>query len=93
LATPPFAEVEIACVDAATQKAAGFGELEGGVLVLGVELGRCRALLSSKDSTLSRLGAKFPFEVAVGMNGRVWIKTAEQDEDKLVDVIKEIRGR
>lgn len=43
LATPPFSEPEISCVDLSTQKAAGFGALEGGMLVRGVELGRCRA--------------------------------------------------
>lgn len=42
LAGPSFAEPEISCVDAATQKAAGFGELVGGFLIRGVELGRCR---------------------------------------------------
>lgn len=43
LSTPVFSEPEISCVDAATQKAAGFGELSGGFLMRGVELGRCRA--------------------------------------------------
>lgn len=45
VATPEFAETEISCVDETTQKAAGFGELEGGFLVRGIELGRCRALV------------------------------------------------
>lgn len=43
LATPPFSEPELSCVDQATQKAAGFGALTGGFLIRGVELGRCRA--------------------------------------------------
>lgn len=43
LSTPDFSEPEISCVDAATQKAAGFGELSGGFLIRNVELGRCRA--------------------------------------------------
>ncbi|KPV71760.1 uncharacterized protein RHOBADRAFT_47464 [Rhodotorula graminis WP1] len=94
LSTPPFSEPEISCVDGSTQKAAGFGELVGGFLVRGVELGRCRALLAPKNPLLTQLGARFPFEVAVGMNGRVWVKAAqEDDEDQLVDVIRELRGR
>ncbi|GAA5880127.1 hypothetical protein JCM3774_004157 [Rhodotorula dairenensis] len=94
LATPPFSEPEISCVDPSTQKASGFGELAGGFLIRHVELGRCRALLAPKNPTLSRLGAKFPFEIAVGMNGRVWVKAAAQegDEDKLVEMIREIKG-
>lgn len=43
LATPDFSEPEISCVDATTQKAAGFGELVGGFLARGIELGRCRS--------------------------------------------------
>lgn len=43
LATPPFSEPEISCVDPSTQKASGFGELAGGFLIRHVELGRCRA--------------------------------------------------
>ncbi|GAA5966461.1 hypothetical protein JCM8115_002679 [Rhodotorula mucilaginosa] len=94
LATPPFSEPEISCVDPSTQKASGFGELAGGFLIRHVELGRCRALLAPKNPTLSRLGAKFPFEIAVGMNGRVWVKAAQQegDEDKLVEMIRELKG-
>ncbi|KAL8277041.1 hypothetical protein RQP46_010575 [Phenoliferia psychrophenolica] len=93
LATPAFSEPEISCVDAATQKAAGFGELVGGFLVRGVELGRCRALLSPKNPILPKLGASFPFEVAVGMNGRVWVKAADGEEEKIVGLARELRGR
>lgn len=52
------------------------------------------SLLAPKNPTLSKLGAKFPFEIAVGMNGRVWVKAAAQegDEDKLVEMIREIKG-
>jgi len=53
-----------------------------------------RRLLAPKNPLLTQLGARFPFEVAVGMNGRVWVKAAqEDDEDQLVDVIRELRGR
>jgi hypothetical protein len=52
----------------------------------------CR-LLSPKNPILPKLGAQFPFEVAVGMNGRVWVKCGEGDEDKLIEVIKELKGR
>lgn len=110
LSTPDFSEPEISCVDAATQKAAGFGELAGGFLVRGVELGRCRAcvllsflaipthdlarrLLSPRNPILPKLGARFPFEVAVGMNGRVWVKAADGEEEKIIELVRELRGR
>ncbi|KAK4054329.1 exosome non-catalytic core subunit rrp40 [Microbotryomycetes sp. JL221] len=93
LATPPFSEPEISCVDSTTQKASGFGELTGGFVIRGVELNRCRSLLAPKNPILPKLGSKCPFEVAVGMNGRVWIKTGEGDEEHLIDMIHEIRGR
>ncbi|GAA5861215.1 hypothetical protein JCM1840_003118 [Sporobolomyces johnsonii] len=104
LPTPAFAEPEMSCVDATTQKANGFGELQGGFLIRGVELGRCRALLSPKNPILPRLGAKFPFEVAVGMNGRVWVKAATatsssseegegEDVERVIEVVRELRGR
>lgn len=59
---------------------------------------RCQAgghrLLAPKNPVLSKLGARFPFEVAVGMNGRVWVKAAQEgDEEKLVEVIRELKGR
>lgn len=47
------------------------------------------------------MGSKFPFEVAVGMNGRVWVKGqggAEGEEgeleemERMVEVIREIKG-
>lgn len=40
------------------------------------------------------MGAKFPFEIAVGMNGRVWVKAgAEGDEEKVIEMCNELRGR
>ncbi|KAK4054112.1 exosome non-catalytic core subunit rrp40 [Microbotryomycetes sp. JL201] len=75
------------------KKASGFGELTGGFVVRGVELNRCRALLAPKNPILPKLGAKCPFEVAVGMNGRVWIKTGDGDEEHLIDMVREIKGR
>lgn len=63
-------------------------------------------LLSPKNPILSQLGSKFPFEVAVGMNGRIWVKASsssnttsgmtqdgESEElEKLCWVIKELKG-
>jgi exosome complex component RRP40 len=32
------------------------------------------SLLSSKHPLLPTLAAKFPFETAIGVNGRIWVK-------------------
>ena len=50
-------------------------------------------LLSPKNPILPKLGASFPFEVAVGMNGRVWVKAADGEEEKIVALARELRGR
>mgnify|MGYP001572459728 FL=1 len=42
---------------------------------------------------MPKLGAKFPFEVAVGMNGRVWVKAADGEEEKIIELVSELRGR
>ncbi|GAA5960148.1 hypothetical protein JCM3765_002486 [Sporobolomyces pararoseus] len=106
LPTPTFSEPELSCVDQTTQKSSGFGELSGGFLIRNVELGRCRSLLSPKNTILNQLGSKFPFEVAVGMNGRIWVKgtggagagggmgeESEKEElEKMCKVIQQLKG-
>jgi exosome complex component RRP40 len=52
-----------------------FGELAGGRLVH-VSLGLARRLLDPSCALLATLAKRFPFEVAVGVNGLVWV-TAE----------------
>lgn len=61
-------------------------------------------LLSPKNPLLSQLGSKFPFEVAVGMNGRIWVKgtgtggggmgeEGEKEElEKMCQVISQLKG-
>ncbi|KAI9494243.1 hypothetical protein BDB00DRAFT_787288 [Zychaea mexicana] len=65
-------EAELECVNPATGKADGFGELKSGH-VIKCSLGLCRRLLDPNTPILALLGEHFPFELAVGMNGRVWI--------------------
>ncbi|KAL9559667.1 hypothetical protein PS6_000667 [Mucor atramentarius] len=72
----PDMEPELECVNPKTGKADGFGELVGG-FVIKCSLGLCRRLLNPNTPILSYLGEHFPFETAVGMNGRVWINSEE----------------
>ncbi|THV03899.1 hypothetical protein K435DRAFT_715223 [Dendrothele bispora CBS 962.96] len=69
-------EPELECFDAQTRKAEGFGELKGGFLVK-CSLRMCRQLLDPNHFLLPLLGAQFPLEVAVGLNGRVWVNSKE----------------
>ncbi|KAI9264916.1 exosome complex component RRP40-like protein [Phascolomyces articulosus] len=67
-------EAELECVNPATGKADGFGGLKGG-FVIKCSLGLCRRLLDPTTMILRLLGEHFPFEMAVGMNGCVWINS------------------
>ncbi|KAH7912539.1 exosome complex exonuclease RRP40 [Hygrophoropsis aurantiaca] len=69
-------EPELECFDAQTHKAEGFGELKGG-FVVSCSLQMSRFLLDPKHFLLPLLGSRFPLEVAVGVNGKVWVNTKE----------------
>jgi exosome complex component RRP40 len=66
-------EPELVCVDSYGKKA-GLGVLTGGGFVFSVPLHLVRKLLAPESGLLAALGAATPFEVAVGMNGRVWVR-------------------
>lgn len=53
-----------------------YGELSEGLLVH-ISIGRARAMLLPDSIVLNALGQYFIYEVAVGMNGGVWLKTKE----------------
>jgi exosome complex RNA-binding protein Rrp4 len=52
-----------------------FGELKGGQL-LEVSLAHARRLLAPECAVLAAFGAAVPFEVAVGVNGVLWLQAA-----------------
>ena len=66
-------EPEISCVNS-KGKSAGFGVLKGGNL-LNCSLSLSRSLLSRESVVLKCLGNRYPYEIAVGINGRVWINS------------------
>lgn len=66
-------EAEIECYNSSTGKAAGFGHLKEGT-ILSVNVGFARELLFRGHPVLEQLAQKFAFEVAIGVNGRVWVK-------------------
>ncbi|KAH3670536.1 hypothetical protein OGAPHI_001051 [Ogataea philodendri] len=73
--TDPDLDVELECFDATTGKEGGFGLLEGG-FVFDVRLAYARHLLRHQDApVLTKLMKKYQFELAIGANGRIWIKS------------------
>jgi exosome complex RNA-binding protein Rrp4 len=72
VAAHPDMDPQLSCVDA-TGAAAGYGHLKGG-LVFEVSCAWARALLGRPPPpVLLALGAEAPFELSVGLNGRVWV--------------------
>lgn len=53
-----------------------FGELRGGTLIT-VGIAFARSLLDPNCALLEALGAALPFEMAVGLNGVVWVNAKE----------------
>lgn len=66
---------ELSCVNS-RGKAAGFGGLTGGFVVR-TSVGLARSLLAKDCVVLKALGKGVAFEIAVGMNGRVWVRAVD----------------
>ncbi|KAH3684979.1 hypothetical protein WICPIJ_004058 [Wickerhamomyces pijperi] len=76
-AADPIVDVEIECMDPTTGKDGGFGLLEDGY-VFTVGLAFARSLLYNADhAVLDLLVKRCQFEIAIGVNGKIWIKTDE----------------
>eukprot|EP00282_Hemiselmis_andersenii_P033785 CAMPEP_0169466370 /NCGR_PEP_ID=MMETSP1042-20121227/21731_1 /TAXON_ID=464988 /ORGANISM="Hemiselmis andersenii, Strain CCMP1180" /LENGTH=237 /DNA_ID=CAMNT_0009579417 /DNA_START=15 /DNA_END=728 /DNA_ORIENTATION=+ len=86
-------EPELTCVCLTSKKGwmtgqAIFGELEGGHM-FDVGIGYSRSLLDPNCPVINLLGKHIPFEVAVGVNGRVWVKSASiKDTILIVNAVK-----
>lgn len=75
-------EPELVCYSA-RNKADGYGELHGGHVVH-CSTGLAHTLLDENCVVLQALGRLVPFEIAVGMNGRVWINSASRRHTILI---------
>jgi exosome complex component RRP40 len=76
-------EAELECFNPSTGKADEYGELKGG-FVIKVSLGLSRRLMNPKTLILRLLCQNFRFEAAVGMNGKVWIKSDSAKQTILI---------
>ena len=72
-------EGELVCVDAYGKKA-GLGILSGGGFLFHIPLHLVRKLLHPSCALLKKLGETIPFEIAVGMNGRIWARAKTPKE-------------
>ncbi|XP_013416480.1 exosome complex component RRP40 [Lingula anatina] len=66
-------EPELVCISS-NGRSNGMGVIRDGGFMFTVPLNLIRKLLSSDCNLLKTLGHHLPFEVAIGMNGRVWVK-------------------
>ena len=76
-------EAELVCVDGYGKKA-GMGVLAGGGFMFSVSLNLVRKLLAPDCVLLTKLGECAPFETAVGVNGRVWLRARSVKETMLL---------
>jgi len=64
---------ELVCY-APNQKSQGFGEIKLGYMFK-CSLSLARSLMAHQCPILQAIGDRLPFEIAVGVNGRVWVNT------------------
>ena len=67
-------DTELVCVDQNGKKD-GLGVLPRGGYMIKVPLNICRRLLASDSKISELLGKKYRFEKAIGLNGRIWIRS------------------
>lgn len=75
-------EPELSCIDN-SGKSDGMGQLQDGYSFV-CTLGLCRKLLRSDCAILAEVGKYAKYEIAIGLNGRVWIKSDNPDTTMFV---------
>lgn len=74
----PEIDVELECIDATTGKEGGFGLLDESGYIFSVNLNFARELLFNQNSPiLEKLASRCKFEIAIGINGKIWIKCGD----------------
>lgn len=74
----PEVETEIECIDPVTGKEGGFGPLDESGYIFDVNLNFSRGLLYNKENIfLEKLATKCKFEIAIGINGKIWLKCGD----------------
>jgi exosome complex component RRP40 len=81
-----FAKPQLTCISLIHKKAWNsgetyFGQLTGG-FVKEFPVGFCRRLLGDGGYILERFGTKMQYDIDIGYNGKIWVKSA-----RMVDTI------
>lgn len=76
-------EPELVCIDSCG-RANGMGVFGAGGLLFRVSLGLVRRLLAPQSEIVKDLEKLFPFELVVGLNGRVWVKAKSLQQTLIV---------
>ncbi|KAG2466855.1 exosome complex component RRP40 [Polypterus senegalus] len=76
-------EPELVCIDSCG-RANGMGVFGAGGLLFKVSLGLVRKLLVPQSEVVQDLDGMFPFEMVVGMNGRIWVKSRSTQQTLIV---------
>uniref|UniRef100_A0A8C7A023 Exosome complex component RRP40 n=1 Tax=Nothoprocta perdicaria TaxID=30464 RepID=A0A8C7A023_NOTPE len=66
-------EPELVCIDS-SGRASGMGIIGEDGFLFKVSLGLIRKLLAPKCEIIQELSQLYPFELVLGMNGRIWVK-------------------
>ncbi|XP_062987732.1 exosome complex component RRP40 [Elgaria multicarinata webbii] len=66
-------EPEVVCIDS-SGRANGMGGIGQDGFLFKVSLGLVRKLLAPDSQIIQDLGQLYPFELVLGMNGRIWVK-------------------
>ncbi|ELU16219.1 hypothetical protein CAPTEDRAFT_131167 [Capitella teleta] len=66
-------EPEVVCIDS-SGKSNGLGVIRDGGMTITTPCNHIRKILSPDCVLLKTLGNSLPYEIAIGMNGKIWIK-------------------
>lgn len=80
----PDLEPELVCVDS-TGKKGKLGLLEGGGFVFNCSINLVRKILNEKCNLLHLLSKEVPYEIAAGINGKIWLNA------KSINVVVSLR--
>lgn len=82
----PEIETELECIDPTSGKEGGFGVLDESGYIFDVHLNFARELLfNPKTIFLEMLATRCQFEIAIGINGKTWIKCGNGVQKEIND--------
>ncbi|XP_041055801.1 exosome complex component RRP40-like [Carcharodon carcharias] len=84
-------EPELVCIDSCG-RSNGMGVIGPDGLLFKVSLSIARMLLSPNCEVMKNLGELYPFEIVIGMNGRIWVKARTIKHTLLVANVLESCG-